>query len=719
MEFKLPKCAVTLLLLLHLTSAVKIGISKINIDTNSTTTTTISTTTANFTETATEESTTITYATEIESSSTTLTTTTMKPKTTQTKPNFTISIFPPRLKTTKMPKITTTSTSTAPTTAIATTSLSSTDNSSTFVDALSTKKISDSYYCACDLTLDACDINCCCDRDCIPATLHIFNCNTAAMAHHTELKNRLEDFQYEHGLPSCKVNEGWLCVFRTNIQRDQLKEPKIDWDLRQYYKWATPTWGVDIDQRSNENLEHYKYGEALQFLNMETIMLSQLDLPHTFKPPHCQIKQTVKFLKAYKTNCLLGTIEELQTNARTLVKFIQKNQILLRPLKQASELEHITPISSDFKLKICQKQLCAVVPLNNSTAIDLRLESYYPTEIKLSLLHNYTQLLGAMVELRNTTYSPLNNTETWQRYQVEYIYKNVTVNEVNRNINETAFAEEKEQALTSGPLGYLVGEPIIIARFIVINESDESSNEVLNYFHANSTKSRLNHTLPLFTTQQGKCANDISGRSVISYGINTLKQCKLRYSEVSVTKLPQNERNYTKICMNLQKEIISQLFGINSILFDAISPEIFISQLGRPANASTKWTKLHIQQKNYYLLISGEYNAQSHSFSCRNMLINIAYEFLVGHFSENDISHQALVKQATLIFGERNDLEFDLDELIEVPLMITVMFFDFAKDVSGEGSRQNIANIIWGLLLMNFVCKQYFSKYLNSFKVSS
>lgn len=71
-------------------------------------------------------------------------------------------------------------------------------------------------YCDCDLHADVCEINCCCDRDCSADALLVFDCLQSLQA--PQLQTRLEDFQYSHGLPSCQLHDGWLCVFRSNTK---------------------------------------------------------------------------------------------------------------------------------------------------------------------------------------------------------------------------------------------------------------------------------------------------------------------------------------------------------------------------------------------------------------------------------------------------------------------------------------------------------------------
>lgn len=167
--------------------------------------------------------------------------TTTAPKTIDvTTPNTTIKTttpepewpeFPPRKQTTI--KLTTTTTR-KPTTTTSKKSKSTTPRPASTTEAPEIKNITDiplpetlglsavapgsqQRYCFCDLTNKICDINCCCDPDCTPEALKVFRC-LKELTNDFELhEGRFEDFKFQHGLPSCEVNDGWLCVFRTYI----------------------------------------------------------------------------------------------------------------------------------------------------------------------------------------------------------------------------------------------------------------------------------------------------------------------------------------------------------------------------------------------------------------------------------------------------------------------------------------------------------------------
>lgn len=55
----------------------------------------------------------------------------------------------------------------------------------------------------------------------------------------------------------------------------QFQLPEIDLNTKHYYKWPTPIWDTVSEQHAEENMNLYKYGDPLQFLNMKTMSLKQ------------------------------------------------------------------------------------------------------------------------------------------------------------------------------------------------------------------------------------------------------------------------------------------------------------------------------------------------------------------------------------------------------------------------------------------------------------
>ena len=215
-----------LLSLLALTASVKIGVSKhSSSSTTSTTTPASASSTAASTNSANISNTTATYSEattlppeNVESTEVGITAASSKKPPVEWAPPTLPS--KPKTKTAKKSSITTESPVSLENSQETNDTISRIAESQAHTDQQSLLKNFD-FFCHCNLQLNACDINCCCDPECTSEALKVFKCHEQSLP---ELPHSLQqDFQYEHGLPSCKINDGWLCVFRTNTKQELIK----------------------------------------------------------------------------------------------------------------------------------------------------------------------------------------------------------------------------------------------------------------------------------------------------------------------------------------------------------------------------------------------------------------------------------------------------------------------------------------------------------------
>lgn len=401
-------------------------------------------------------------------------------------------------------------------------------------------------------------------------------------------------------------------------------------------------------------------------------------------------------------------MEELQQTKRALLELISESKLLQKPLEQTlnAAAKAMMEATLDIQLRRCittEETTNETKPCKNTNSTELEVENYYALDIEIIFKHNFTHLNECVVSLKEQEIKLENQTtEYWQTFRVQYKLHNATNNELH----------EHEKPAVSGPLGYRLGEPIIMAKLIAYNESLEmhESNLVLNYFHPNATRWRKEHTMQLPFKRQELCVKNFEKENLINYGISVLKQCNVRLSTNSSYLKPQPaERNYTGICIELQQQAMAQLLVAN------FTQDIWISQLGKPENnTKSKWFKLLIKEMDFAPPI-GAYNAIARSFTCQNMLLDVAYEFQIGgNFMLQNVQHQQLVNQLTLTFGRRRDLEFSLTESIELPLTVSVMFYDIETSVERSQNNANskmLRTWCWSyainVLILSLACKHF------------
>ncbi|XP_017859463.1 PREDICTED: tectonic [Drosophila arizonae] len=536
--------------------------------------------------------------------------------------------FPPRRKASK-PR--TTAAPTQPTTpAVAATANSF--NASTAPASASPRKDTSFYYCSCDLRQDLCEVNCCCDRDCSQESLQVFSCLP-------EQHTRLEDFQYNHGLPTCQISDGWLCVFRSHAKPAKMQTPSQNFDSKDYNRWPEQLDAFETALPAPPTTSHYKFGQALQLWQPESKSLANWELPMAYESTSCQLKQTLLYLQPMESSCLLADATQLQMNLWSLLNLTNSHQLLSRPRELEEQQVHGLNITICQQLLLQPKIQCLE---RNETQSELLVD-----RIELQLLHNYTSIVEAKLLLREANVED-DKAELWLTYAL--VYQSV---------------EELNAKPSSGALGYELGAPLLLA---MLPSENNSKPELLNYYQSQNESSQVNQHWLM------PCSQSLEQRHAVSFGIDLTKQCQLRH----LSPVPGHENN-TDYCQQLQLAIWRQLLPPNCTQLEQVAQLVFVSQLGRPQ--LDKWLPLQLSYADgqpHQTPIQVTYDAQHQTLSCRNMWLSVSYEFYVSELALLDgrVPHQSVLQHARLVLGQRHDLEFDAAEQhIQLPLAVSVMFF--------------------------------------------
>lgn len=407
------------------------------------------------------------------------------------------------------------------------------------------------YFCSCDLQSSKCDLNCCCDRDCPPETRRVFDCHSDLTL--PSLRSRLEDFQYTHGLPTCQINDGWLCVFRSNTKPAKTPALIADFDASHYRKWPDFLGAYETDSSdqapSSESL--YKFGQALQLMQSEGKQLTTFDLPTAYEGPHCQLKLSIRHLQPMSSNCLMKDSSQLQESLWSLLNLTSTHEVLPKPHDRDERDVAGLPI------EVCQKGddgKFQCLERGNDTQLDILAE-----KVELQVTHNFTNIIGVKVLIEGEPFAGDENEPLWLLYKVHFIALN-----------------ESYAKPTSGPLGYLPGSPVIVSRMLPLNSSEEQKR--LSYFNTPQNVQDFNW-LPLLTRKfrEMNCQRTLDQKEVLRLGVDIVKQCQLHQA----APLLHENANHTEYCESLQSRIWNQLFPHNCSSLEEVG-QMFVSQLGRP-----------------------------------------------------------------------------------------------------------------------------------------
>ncbi|XP_017049000.1 tectonic [Drosophila ficusphila] len=509
------------------------------------------------------------------------------------------------------------------------------------------------YYCPCDVQSNICDLNCCCDSDCPAETRQVFDCVSSTSF--PQLQSRLEDFQYTHGLPTCQNNDGWLCVFRSNTKPTKTHPQNTNYDTLQRSKWTNYLGAHDTEPPQSQN--YYKIGQPLQLWQPETRASTTFELPAAYGSSHCQLKQPIRHLQPSRSHCRMKDSTQLQESLWALLNLTSTNQLLPKPLDlEEQDVEGLI-------IQVCQRKddkSLHCLERGNETQLDIIVD-----KVELLVIHNFTNILEAKIYLEEV--SPAGDDEPfWLYLEVRFMAPNDSLAKP-----------------TSGPLGYLPGSPVILSRILPQNSSEDAQQ--LSYFRSRRNQEGFYWLpLPSRSFQERICERTRDPRQVLRFGVDVLTRCQLKQA----APVLQEDANHTEYCQGLQARIWSQLLPSDCSHLDDLE-KVLVSQLGRPQ--PDKWLPMQLRYpENAHGKpppVQASYNTVSRSLTCRNIFLNVGYEFHVADVTllEGRAPHQWVLQNTRLVLGQRHDLEFDISEPeVALPLSVSAMFYQMqSKALSG------------------------------------
>uniref|UniRef100_A0A8D8MT87 Tectonic n=2 Tax=Culex pipiens TaxID=7175 RepID=A0A8D8MT87_CULPI len=535
------------------------------------------------------------------------------------------------------------------------------------------KTIPTGYYCSCDLKINICDVNCCCDIDCSDQILRTFSCS----------EERLDVAEYHHreGLQSCEVQGGLFCLVGEHRPPEEGEEGGgvfYDPSLKESstkYRWSEIFPVGDVSKRGP--VSTYRVNDRIKLYNETSEKIEILTLPFSLTNSECQLAQPVRYLRDQSTECL-RSLEDLELFNLALLEQQASVRYLRSP--KAEIMEHcLDEDCFNSSIRFCDLSGQNCQKTNQSSVNDPEGSySWYCPEVKIRFVHNYTHLTAMETRLLCGSID-LEQDTVWQRISVEFKRKD----------------EEKFSRKVSGNSGYLLGKPVLVTR-LQIPENDtaeekRSKKYMLSYFTNGTRDPDETFRLKLPKSRRNHCVLDDQFHHQVLFGESLWTKCN--YSPQLNVSI---ESNLTLFCQQLQTNINDLLLhNLTPTSSDYNSLNLYLSKYGNPVNRSSDWIQLNSQ--NYINEPVTASSANSQLFSCNNMLLNVKYQFYHGKATVRHVPHQSVLQEAELVFGPRVNLQFTMDEEIRVPIYVQVQFFDLTAASGGSW--------IWGsgLHLMVFV----------------
>uniref|UniRef100_A0A182Y0T2 Tectonic-1-3 N-terminal domain-containing protein n=1 Tax=Anopheles stephensi TaxID=30069 RepID=A0A182Y0T2_ANOST len=604
--------------------------------------------------------------------------------------------------TTSTSATTSTTTSKATTTeAAVTTESTTTTSSSTATPALdpldtlfpplkagrAAKLVPKGYYCRCDLTINVCDINCCCDIDCHAAILRTYDCDQEEL--HTD------EYHHDEGLQSCRVQGGLFCLVEPIYEEgdDSYYNPeRLPTATRHKWKEVFP---LDSSTSSEDvRSDHYRVDDALYVYNETT-------LPVSLTGTVCQIDQPVRFLRD-RTNLCRRTVDELSDFNRAFFRHAPSSVRFFRTPKKSTVMEHYCVEDGDClnaTVSVCNYgdgwNCTQGANLTDTTSPDEMFEEVPGTvcrELEIEFYHNYTNLQRVHMKLLCRPYPDRSSDED---IYVEVVWQRITV----KFIVSTPPSKGNSTRAVSGNIGYLVGKPLIVSHqefppngTLPPGETppENRPNRMLAYFTNGTRLPDASFRLRFPVSRRNRCVLTETDHQTVDFGTDVFHRCNYIPPDL-FNQTTGSVQNYTKFCHELQAGLYAQL--LHGIYPDVTSAggksydklNLYLSKYGNPINRTTDWVRV----RSTNVILDAEPGAEAPSssttdtiesyFTCSNMLINVEYRFYYARTRVRDVRHQAIVHDAEIVFGPRVNLRFRLDEEVRVPLFIQVQFFDLTS----------------------------------------
>lgn len=447
------------------------------------------------------------------------------------------------------------------------------------------------------------------------------------------------------------------------------------------FKWPNPFESETVD----EDREIYKIGDSLLVFDEVDEQVRSFTVPYSMTGNFCQIRNPIKYLEPLESSCLRTEMEHLVFRRAYKTQLLNTKILSTRRGigNHAMMAEYCT---SDIALTTSINSHRNCIPIQVFECVETvtatKCHKFNETEysfdentpngrIIIDIIHNFTNILNSSVYFMYEDSNDMVNKEiSAKRNTIEKVIVRF------KQVNETLYGHR-----VSGNIGYKLGEPIIVSRYVPYNVSVPDTS-ILDYFHENRT-SRSFLRLPKFL--QNICELNNLTYEPINFGHDLYIKCDVMLDEDSLPAI-STESNFTDVCLTFQKRIFFYLInGLEQKENETKFTDVVVSEFGNPVNMSKHWGTIDLNvDEEHQILGHFDKDESEVEFTCRNMVLNVKYEFMYGRITVGTVKHQFIVRQSRITFGTRLDLKFRIGEEMKVPTFLDVMFYDLTNVASNR-----------------------------------
>ncbi|XP_066992606.2 tectonic-3 [Anabrus simplex] len=503
--------------------------------------------------------------------------------------------------------------------------------------------------CSCDLTVDFCDINCCCDEDCtLKDRLVFISCKRRPSTVFESRYCYRSQFIYRNNseLKVTQNNDGFFCIVKDNLPIvttfksrqviTNIKEFNKLYERRQFYRWPSQAIAQVTFKPSV-----YKADNLIWSLVNGTLV--PFGVPAKLTSSICQTSSSIRYLHNWSGSCSQIDLDCGVNGALSAASYYENITIVAMP--------HMLNSTLLLETQECPLNICLpVTPYLCSVSEDLD-DCLEVDKIELPSLDNFTETcIGVVKHIEYLLHH--NGTQGILKIDVYFWLTDIPSNqkELTQNFHVSFIWADKPKRpfKRSGNPGYIVGKPVLAGRkvFHISEEEDEPDREAIEL--SENPSDWL--TIPQ-TVNGGLC--DWKRRRSVMFGENIQSLCLI----------PLRLDNFTSMvnCSAIQKQILHLLVGdaIDNVT-EAKQFNKYVATFGN-SNVEETGDWVQILLDNIPTVISSFLGKQN-SFICSGIVTSMHIDIVFAMIG-SQANPQSKILGAAFKFGSPQDIVFTCSPL--------------------------------------------------------
>ncbi|XP_033120280.1 tectonic-1-like isoform X2 [Anneissia japonica] len=427
--------------------------------------------------------------------------------------------------------------------------------------------------CTCDLTGNACDVNCCCDPDCSADDILTFSFCADEVANNEDRVcfSRETIYNVNNNEVKTEIVGGLFCIAVDNYEdRNYYTVPETVGSIERFDELVAEygSYSFAKESEANETFDdYYQSGDKIYtlFEGSQGVALGYLGLPAGLVTNTCNDNNPARFLFDESTECV-RVVTDLAAECESIPS--------LSSYSYHSEKKIIAAPANirDMFLNVTNYNMTTVLPLTtnsvpiNTTTIPYTTPSLYSgkefvpirfaepaycvdlfnirTSCNISSVHIpiYDQNDGTCSNVVTEVHYTITHNSTNGIIDAEVLFVLSTVNSASFPILQkfsTTFVklEEENPSPRSGNPGYIVGEPVVAGNRTSYQENTGSpeDEQVYTKYAISLSEDRYNRMTVVTSTAGGMCASDSDSRIPVVFGEDIRSGCLISVSFAEIS----------------------------------------------------------------------------------------------------------------------------------------------------------------------------------------